>query len=577
VKQLKIVLVLFGILCLFILSGCGGGGGSSSSSTPQLSSDKAITAFSINGISGVISGQTITVSMPFGTNVTALVAAFTTTGKNVTRGGATQISGATTNNYTLPVSYVVTAEDGSTATYIVAVTVASGSSKAITSFSINGTAGVISGQTITVRLPKNNMPNVTALVATFTSNGASVAVGNVQQKSGTTANNFTAPVSYTVAAEDGSTVAYTVIVVLVSASSKAITAFSINGTPGVISGQTIAIRLPNNTPDVTALVATFTTNGAGVNVDDEPQTSGEISNDFTNPVQYVVAATDGSTVTYTVVVTVASRTDKAITAFSLNGTPGVIMDHNITVTMPNTTSDVTGLVASYTTSGIDVEVNHVDQISGQMPNDFTGPVSYVVIAADGSTVTYTVTVIVAPSSAKTITAFSLNGIPGVITDHDILVTLPNTTTDVTGLIAAFTTDGTGVFVGSMQQINSESFNDFTSGSVSYVVTAADGTRITYTVTIIVASTQAKAITAFSLNGTPGVITDHDILVTLPDPTTDVTGLIATFTTNGTGIFVGSEQQISGVTPNNFISPIRYVVTAADGSTATYTVTVNLNP
>jgi hypothetical protein len=50
-------------------------------------------------------------------------------------------------------------------------------------------------------------------------------------------------------------------------------------------------------------------------------------------------------------------------------------------------------------------------------------------------------------------------------------------------------------------------------------------------------------------------------------------LVATFTTNGTSVKVGSTIQVSGATPNDFTTPIVYIVTADDSSTATYTVTV----
>ena len=85
---------------------------------------------------------------------------------------------------------------------------------------------------------------------------------------------------------------------------KAITAFSLNGTPGVITGQNIAVTMPVGT-NVTALIATYTTSGASVNIGGTPQTSGLTANDFTNPVVYTVVAADGTTQGYTVTVTVA--------------------------------------------------------------------------------------------------------------------------------------------------------------------------------------------------------------------------------------------------------------------------------
>lgn len=55
--------------------------------------------------------------------------------------------------------------------------------------------------------------------------------------------------------------------------------------------------------------------------------------------------------------------------------------------------------------------------------------------------------------------------------------------------------------------------------------------------------------------------------------TDLNGLIATFTTTGASVTVNSTVQTSGTTPNDFTHPVTYTVTAADASTAIYTVTV----
>ena len=55
--------------------------------------------------------------------------------------------------------------------------------------------------------------------------------------------------------------------------------------------------------------------------------------------------------------------------------------------------------------------------------------------------------------------------------------------------------------------------------------------------------------------------------------TDVTALVATFTTTGTGVTVGAVAQTSGTTSNDFTSPVAYTVTAADSTTSTYTATV----
>ena len=50
--------------------------------------------------------------------------------------------------------------------------------------------------------------------------------------------------------------------------------------------------------------------------------------------------------------------------------------------------------------------------------------------------------------------------------------------------------------------------------------------------------------------------------------------MATFTTTGASVAVGGAVQTSGVTANDFGSPVTYTVTAADGTTQDYVVTVD---
>ena len=542
-------------------------------------SAKDITAFSFTtpAAVGVITGTNIAVTVPFGTNVTALVATFTTTGASVRVGATPQVSGTTPNNFTSPVTYTVTAADASTKDYTVTVTIAANPAKDITAFSFTTPAavGVITGTNIAVTVPFGT--NVTALVATFTTTGSSVRVGATPQVSGTTPNNFTSPVTYTVTAADASTKAYTVTVTVdADPTSKDITSFRFT-TPsaiGVISGTNIAITVPFGT-NVTALVATFTTTGVSVQVGATPQVSGTTANNFTSPVTYTVTAADASTKDYTVTVTLTANPAKDITDFSFT-TPaavGVISGTNIAVTVPYGT-DVTALVATFTTTGASVSVGATPQVSGTTPNNFTSPVTYTVTAADASTKAYTVTVTVAANPAKDITDFRFiaQTAAGVITDTNIVVTVPFGT-NVTNLVATFTTTGASVRVGATTQVSGTTANNFTS-PVIYTVIAADGTTKAYTVSVTFSGNPAKDITDFSFASLSavGIITGTNIAVTVPVGT-NVTALVATFTTTGTSVRVGYTTQVSGTTANDFTSPVTYTVTAADGSTKDYTVTV----
>jgi hypothetical protein len=453
--------------------------------------------------------------------------------------------------------------------------------KAITAYSLAGNAGTIDETAKTIAVTMPNGTNVTALVATFTTTGAVVKAGAVTQTSGTTTNDFTAPVAYTVTAADGTTANYTVTVALGGTSAKAITAFSLAGIAGTIneSTGTIAVTVPNGT-NLSALTATFSTTGAAVNVGSVVQTSGTTTNNFTAPLVYNVTAADGTKAAYTVTVTVASSSARAITAYSFAGFAGAAglineTSKTIAVTVPNGTA-LTNLVATFTTSGTGVKVGSQTQTSGATSNSFTAPVVYTVTAADGSTANYTVTVTAASSSSKTISAFSLAGVAGTINDsaRTIAVTLPGGTS-TSALVATFITTGSGVKVGAQAQTSGATSNNFTA-PVVYTVTAADGTTATYTVTVTVAASSSKTISAFSLAGVAGTINEsaRTIAVTMPGGTT-ISALVATFTTTGTGVKVGTQTQISGATSNNFTAPVVYTVTAADGTTAAYTVNVTV--
>src|SRR5512145_2793219 len=125
------------LMFLMVVMGCGGGG----DTTSVLSSTKAITAFSLDGVSGTIdeTGKTIAVFMRNGTVVNNLVATFTTTGSSVKVGSTVQISGSTSNDFTGSVDYTVTAANGTTQNYTVTVTVSSSDSGfPDTTFGTNG-------------------------------------------------------------------------------------------------------------------------------------------------------------------------------------------------------------------------------------------------------------------------------------------------------------------------------------------------------------------------------------------------------------------------------------------------------
>ncbi len=84
---------------------------------------------------------------------------------------------------------------------------------------------------------------------------------------------------------------------------------------------------------------------------------------------------------------------KAITSFSIpsQGLVGVIRGAQISIIAPGLTS-FTPMIAEFTTTGSEVRIGAVPQLSGVTPNDFSTNLLYTVVAPDGSTQNYTVTV-----------------------------------------------------------------------------------------------------------------------------------------------------------------------------------------
>ncbi|HNR50079.1 MAG: hypothetical protein BWZ01_02611 [Deltaproteobacteria bacterium ADurb.BinA179] len=131
-KQSACIIRRFLFLSLLaLLAGCGGGG-SSGGDVPGFA-NRMITAFSFTAaanpqlgsdITGTINEEsgTILLSGPLDADdVAGLKASFTTTGKEVSVGGVVQESGVTGNSFTGPLTYRVTAADGSTRDYTVSV------------------------------------------------------------------------------------------------------------------------------------------------------------------------------------------------------------------------------------------------------------------------------------------------------------------------------------------------------------------------------------------------------------------------------------------------------------------------
>ena len=177
------------------------------SSCQKKSSEKEILSFKFvsPNIEASIDDKNIVAIMPFGTDVTNLVPVISVSDK-----ATVNPASGMPQDFTQPVSYTVTAEDGSQAVYSAIVIVkAKSSEKRILSFRFASLHldATIDESTKEIKATVPMGTNVSALVPTIiVSSGA-----NIDPASGL-ATDFTQPVTYTVTAEDGSQAIYTAIV-----------------------------------------------------------------------------------------------------------------------------------------------------------------------------------------------------------------------------------------------------------------------------------------------------------------------------------------------------------------------------
>ncbi|WP_462281485.1 T9SS type A sorting domain-containing protein [Salinivirga cyanobacteriivorans] len=535
--------------------------------------------------------QTVEVTMPAGTDLTSLVADFTlSTGATATVDGTEQVSGTTANDFTNPVVYTVTAEDGTTTQdWTVTVQEAASNGTDILSYDIPGQESSqinSSEQTVDVVMPAGT--DLTNLVAEFTlSPGATATVGGVEQVSGTTANDFTSPVVYTVTAEDDvTTVDWTVTVTINASNGTDILSYDIPGQESSqinASEQTIDVVMPAGT-DLTNLVAEFTLSpGATATVGGVEQVSGTTANDFTSPVVYTVTAEDDvTTADWTVTVTINASSEADILTYTLPGQITSVINagaQTVDVEVPLGT-DLTSLVAEFTLStGATATVSGVEQVSGSTPNDFTNPVQYTVTAQDGvTTKDWTVTVTTVASSETEILTYS---IPDQLSadvnpvNQTVNVVMPMGT-DLSALVADFTLSvGATASVEGEVQESGVTVNDFTN-PVVYTITAQDGsTTADWTVTVSEQTISPADFISYSIDGQDGVIDMANAFVRVEMPAgTDITSLAATFeVADGTTVTVNGTVQESGVSVNDFTQIVAYRLTPADGPSKTWYVDV----
>jgi len=176
-----------------------------------------------------------------------------------------------------------------------------------------------------------------------------------------------------------------------------------------------------------------------------------------------------------------------------------------------------------------------------------------------------------PSLIDDVTLFINSGIVSVQLTSNV---------DLNGLVATFEHNGATVSVNGVKQTSSVTSNDF-SQLVTYQVTTSDGRVAEYQIEVFefIEPMDNTELTQFSFLKSNNLTLNDDITLSINlglvsgRLTTNVAlnSLVATFTHEGATVSVNGEEQVSGVTSNDFSQVVKYQVTTANGQMAEYQV------
>jgi hypothetical protein len=341
--------------------------------------------------SGSISGNNITVNVPYGTVLTDRVPTVVSPGATSNPAFGTAWGSGNTKNYT------VTAANGTTETYTVTVESKIASVTVVTGNLLSPDGFVKTGSDISAKI-KEAITSVTgpdSLGTTITLDPADYSVDALYPT--TAGANTTATLRVPAAKSSTGTDITKTFDVYIKNNAKAITAFTITSpvnAPGTVdqAAKTITVTVPYGTV-VTDMSATATHPSASISPPVTPRS-------YASPVDYTVTAEDGSAATYRVTVQVRP----GIGAFSITSpvsATGTVNGSAITVTVPYGTSLASmGISIEHTGDSVKSLLNSTIQ-SGN-PATFTGQDfsggsrSYQVMGANSNSELYTVTVTASP-------------------------------------------------------------------------------------------------------------------------------------------------------------------------------------
>ena len=341
-------------------------------------------------VNGIIDTEvhTVNVNVPNGTVVNTLIPTIT-----VSSDATISPSSGVTQDFSIPVEYTVTAQDGTDQIWTVNVIVGENTENDILTFDFEDldpvVIGVVDVETYSVTLTVPYGTNATELVPII----AVSFKATISPLSGV-ARDFSIPVEYTVTAQDGTDQLWIVTVIVEENTKNDILTFDFEGLdPDVIGvvdagAHTVTLTVPYGTV-VSSLVPTIT---ISPDATIDPLTA--LAQNFTSPIEYTVTAQNGTDQLWTVTVIIEENTENDILKFDFEDLdPDVIgiVDagaHKVSLTVPYGTI-LTTLVPTITVSA-DATINPLTDVA----QDFSSPVTYTVTAQNGIIKEWEVTVII---------------------------------------------------------------------------------------------------------------------------------------------------------------------------------------
>ena len=286
----------------------------------------------------------------------------------------------------------------------------------------------------------------------------------------------------------------------------------------------------------------------------------------------------------TVEVNVIDRRN-SFTVFNINGADGTITpDNEILLSVPDITTNF-NFVATY---GLQSElstvyVNGVEQTSEVTSNDFSQPVVYTVISAEGDEKTYTVKFSTFPASTeKAITKFAFgvggNGEIGVIDEANKTISInANYATNLAAVrLVLASSYASKIYLGTTLYSDRKNFNLSPTGIKTVKVVAQDNSEVEYTLNIV----SESPVSAFTFEGLvpapQGVIDNVAKTITVDVLNgTDIKNLKAKWVGSTGKVTIGTVIQNNGLTVNDFSKPVIYTFYKGSAIGDKYTVIVNV--